>query len=294
MRDFESGWAQLASEVDGTGLAPAADLRRAADTRAHRRLAVVGGAVSVALVATGVAAFGRPGPPPIDPTNTLPPTVTGTPTPGPTPTTAPSTPPASSTPPRSPSTQPPITTIPDRAFLVLPRDMRRPEISVDTDLPRDEQVPGLCDDPLAADPTMTVRRSKKTYYQAQNAPGGSTPEGSFTQTISAYRAGGAADVMRRLRTELANCKTHTVRNIKFTVSTDRKPNYGDDAIHIVEAMTIPPDRTNNSPSNHRIVVIRVGDVVTVITLLPWEQWEVNQSDAELFARLAVEAIDDWR
>ncbi|GIF52750.1 hypothetical protein DFJ67_6450 [Asanoa ferruginea] len=294
MRDFDSGWAQLASEVDGTGLAPAADLRHAADKRAHRRIAVVSGAVVVALVATGVAAFGRPGPPPIGPTDTPSPTVTGSPAPSPTPTTAPTTPPASPTPPASTSAQPSITSIPDRAFFALPRDMRRPEIGTETDVPQDEQVPGLCDDPLAADRSMTARRSKKTYYQAQNAPAGSTPEGSVTQTISAYRAGGAAEVMRRLRTALATCKTDTNGTIKYKVTTDRKPKYGDDAVHVVETMIIPPDRSNNGSANHRIVVIRVGEVVTVLTLLPWEQWEVDRDDAELFARLAVEAINDWR
>ncbi|MEV4621568.1 hypothetical protein AB0J74_23020 [Asanoa sp. NPDC049573] len=281
MRDVEDGWAQLISDVDGSWLASAAAVRRAADQRALRRLAVMTGAVVVALVATGVAAFGRPGPPPPGPTNTPSPSATAAPSPVPTP------------PPSVTSAQPSITTIPDRAFLVVPRDMRRDEIGVQSP-PRDEQVPALCDDPLAADDAMTVRRSRQTYYQAQDAPAGSTPEGSVTETISAYRAGGAAVVMRRLRTELATCGKAAEGDITYTITTDRKPRYGDDAVHIVEAMSIPPDRANNSPSNHRIVVVRVGDVVTVLTLRPWEQWQVDRDDAELFARLAVEAIDDWR
>jgi hypothetical protein len=120
------------------------------------------------------------------------------------------------------------------------------------------------------------------------------PEGYVTQTISAYRAGGAEEVMRRLRTELANCKTHTEGNTKYTVTIDRKPRYGDDAIHIVETPPTPTAPDNNNPSNRRILVIRVGDVVTVLSLDPWEQWTINRDHAELFGQLSVEAIEDWR
>jgi hypothetical protein len=289
MPELESRWAQLASDVDGTGLAPAADLRHAADQRARRKVAVVAGAVVVAVVATGVVVLGRPAP---SPGPTHPPSPSAEPTPNPTGTPASTTPPPS-TPPTSPPTSAPpvVTSVPNRAFFAMPRSMQKGDPG--DSIHPDEKVPTLCDDPLAADPTVTVRRTRRTYFTRPDDPF-DAPFGSVVQTISVHRPGGAAEVMRRLRAELAECHSRTDRTLKFTVATERPPPYGDDAVHVVESYDAGPLEEGGGPGNHRIVVIRVGDVVTILWINTWEGGKTDPDDVDLFGRLAVEAIDDWR
>jgi hypothetical protein len=290
MRELENGWAQLASEVDGTGLAPAATLRRAADKRARRRIAVVTSAVAVALVATGVGAFGRPGPPPPGPITPPSPTATQAPTPSPTPSAAapPTTPPAS---PKG-SAPPVVTSVPDRAFLVMPQDMRR-DMRVES-VPPGQQVPALCDNPLGADPTMTVREARKTWYGDPADPIVTTIRGSVAQTISVYEPGGAAAAMRRLRSELDSCRSRSDANADVTFTTQGPPSHGDEGVYLVE--TFQTTKENYRPPRwaEHVTVVRVGEVITVLRVTVFEGGFPDRADVDLFVRLAVDAIDDWR
>jgi hypothetical protein len=287
MRELENGWTHLISEVDGTGLAAAAEVRHAADKRAQRRVAVVAVAVAVALVATGVAAFGRPAPLPPGPTHPPSPTSTET---APSPTSS-ATPPAAPTSPPT-STPPEISFVPNSALLALPSDLRR-DFSVFRSAPADRQVPALCHDPLAPDPTMIARKSRSISFAGRNEPESWGPLGILTETISVHRGSGAVDAMRRLRTELARCDERDDGDSKVAFATERAPRSGDDAVLIVETV-FPPENTLPGPWKDRVAVIRIGDVVVVITVEGWEGAAVDRADVDLFVRLAAKAIDDWR
>ncbi|HEV7706818.1 MAG TPA: hypothetical protein VGP16_01345 [Asanoa sp.] len=296
MRDFESGWAQLASEVDGTGLAPAADLRRAADKRAHRRIAVVTAAVVVVLAATGAAAFARPGPTPPGPTTTPSPTATETPTPSPTPaptgTPVPITPPPSP-PPQSKTAQPPVTSIPDRAFFALPGNMRvagmRPEPTG-----AGLEAPMLCDTPLRDVETQTARRALNTSYKNPDGGANADPDRWVTQMIAAHRPGGAAKVMRQVRADLASCDSRTSGDLRVRIRTVDTPSYGDDAIEVLEQVSATGQPSGRTNWEIRAVIIRVGDVVTTVMTGDSKDDHTDQADLRLFAGLAVKAIKDWR
>ncbi|GIF52753.1 hypothetical protein DFJ67_6452 [Asanoa ferruginea] len=301
MRDFESGWAQLASEVDGTGLAPAADLRRAADKRAHQRIAVVTGAVVVVLAATGVAAFGRPGQTPPGPTTRPSPTVIESPrptttptppTPPPTGTPVPTTPPAPP-PPQSTSSGRPITSIPDRAFVVLPRDMRVPGMGPDL-TGASREAPMLCDTPLRDVATQTARRAQITPYRSPGDSANADPHKWVTQMIAAQRPGGAAKVMQQVRADLASCDTRTAGNLRVKVQTVSSPSYGDDAIEVLEQVTDTGKTSGRTTWELRAVIIRVGDIVTSLMIGDDTAERTDRADLKLFGGLAVQAIDDWR
>ncbi|GIF62669.1 hypothetical protein Ais01nite_07040 [Asanoa ishikariensis] len=286
MRDFESQYAKLASTVDGTRLPGAEALRRDADRYAHRRMAVVAGAVVAVLGATGVAVLGAPAPRP-QPVAPPSPTVQRSPTPTPptaSPTAPPIAPPTSTPPSRPPnSARPVVTTIPDRAFLVIPRDMRlagaRPDL-VGAGL----EVPRLCDNPLRDHPTATARRAQTTDYE-----GG----GWVTQMISAHRHGGAAQVIREVRADLASCDSVTDGALTIKIRTESSPGYGDESVQVLEQVTRSGD--GGRPRwEIRAMVIRVGDVVTVLMTGNSENEHTAVADLRRFAPLAVETIEDWR
>ncbi|MDG4825895.1 hypothetical protein O7635_28950 [Asanoa sp. WMMD1127] len=300
MRDLETWYAALASDVDGSGLPSAGDLRRAADRHARRRASVVGGAVVTALTAGGgVALLGGPATtPPEPPRPTAPAMPTPTPLPAATsapPTTAPTTPPASPASPASPSSpsvtsaRPVIRSIPERAFFDLPRDMTK-EGNSRSPSPAGLEAPMLCDNPLRDDAASTARRSFNQIYKGANEEDeGTVPAGVVTQTIIAYRPGGADDLMRRVRADLDSCDTRTAEGLTTTITSEPPPSYGDEAIQVLEVV-----KQGQRQWDLRAVIVRVGDVVTVVTVDGWEDFPSDPADLRLFARLAIETIEEWR
>ena len=292
MRDLESQFAEFAGEVDGRGLATAADVRRGADRRARRRMAVLVSAAVVVLAAAGAGVFrgssARPDP-------IVPPPVVPTPSPTPAPTAAPRSPTATPTGPaatsaRPPSSEapPPVTSIPTRAFFALPSDRRKDNFPPFA-LAEENEAPGFCGDPLAADPSMTARRGRQNVHRGPGDPQDYVPRGIVAQTIAAYRPGGAAAVVDRLRVELADCRSFEADSREFTLEILDPPTYGDEAVHVVRR-----SESEYGKNADQILVVRVGDIVTVLSDSVWEGGEADPADVRLFGRLAVETIEEWR
>ncbi|WP_203719339.1 hypothetical protein, partial [Asanoa siamensis] len=290
--DLKSRYAALASEVDGGGLPSAGDLRRAADRRSRRRVSVLAGAAVAAMTAGGGAVLvsspaATPPAPPPQPTSSPSAPTTSAPTKA---TATPTTPPAR---PTSPPARPVVRSIPERAFLDLPSDMRADGLSR-SPTGAGLEVPALCDDPLRDDPAATARRSFETPYRGPDDPAGSTLRGTVTQTIIAYRPGGAADLMRRVRDDVDSCRTRTSGGLTVTIRAEAAPRYGDESIQVLEEVRAPADTNGPTEWDVRAVVIRVGDVVTVVMVDGWERSPSEPADVPIFARRAVETIEEWR
>jgi hypothetical protein len=301
MRDIASRYAELAAEVDGAGLMGPHDLRRYADRRARARASVLAAAGVVVVAGTtagGVALLDRPSPQP-SPGKTPPATASPSPTPvGPSP--SPSAPPPSTTtPPSLSSPQPseeqtmiePATSVPERAFFQLPETMRKDTTRVATT--PEEALPPFCQDAFAADDKVTARRSVYSAYQSPGTPVEYTPLATMHQTITAYRDGGAEEFMDRLRAIAANCHTFDQGDVEVTFEVLDPPPAGDDAIYLLRTWPATGE-TNPSPSQARIVVIRVGDVVTVLFDRGWENADSDPVYVARLIPLAVGAIEDWR
>ncbi|GAA1892199.1 hypothetical protein [Asanoa iriomotensis] len=282
MPELESWFTELAMDVDGRGLSGAAEVRRAADLRARRRGAFTAGAAAVAAAAVGVGVVTVPAsqPGPVDPT----PTVPATPTPTPVPTTTPT----------SPVGEKPVTSVPDRAFFDLPADRRgngwsRQPIEED-DLTR------FCTDPFADDENVTARRGLHTaHFKPGTADQGYTPIGTIEQVVAAHRPGGAAAAMDRLRAEIDDCATFTVGSTTYELEVLEPPAYGDEAVHVAVNFQgrYNPD-ADPFPNTNQILVVRVGDTVTVLRDRAWEGGQAKPAEVRLFGQLAVDALDEWR
>ncbi|MEV0718429.1 hypothetical protein [Asanoa sp. NPDC050611] len=293
MRDLESWFGELARDVDGRGLAGPADVRRAADRRARRRGAYTAGAAAFAAAAVGVGVVTVPAsqPGPVDPTPTAAPTPTSSATPPATPSATPSAPP-----PTTPSNPParPVTSIPARAFFALPADRRidgLPPAPLD-----DDTLTGFCTDPLADDDSVTARRSQQTTHQGPDAPAGSVPRGTVKQMVMAYRPGGASAAMDRVRAESLDCAEFTVGSTTYGLEMLKPPPaYGDEVVHVAVhwQARYNPDG-DPFPHTDQVLVIRVGDIVTVVRDNVWEGGQAKQADVRLFGELAVAAIERWR
>ena len=252
-------------------------------------LAAAGVVVVAGTTAGGVALLNRPSA--LPPPGWTPPSSAA---PSPTPV-EPSPSPASPTPLASPSDGPgaarPATPVPERAFFLLPEEMRKDPTRAETTA--DQALPPICRDGFAEDDKVTARESVYSAYQTPGAPADFVPLATVSQTITAYRDGGAAEFMDRLRGIVADCDSYDQGDVTVTFEVLDPPAAGDEAVYLLR--TWPPgDETRPNPSEARIVVIRVGDVVTVL----FDQgWEMADSDPAYVAQLipmAVGAIEDWR
>ncbi|SNT64081.1 hypothetical protein SAMN05421812_11695 [Asanoa hainanensis] len=290
MRDLESRFAEFAGDVDARGLTNPADLRRGADRRAHRRMAVLvsAGAVVLAVAGAGVFRGASSAPQPIIPPPVLP---TTSPSPSPAPSAPTGTPSASSPTSVPPSNVPPpepVTSIPTRAFFALPSNRVKKSMEPIA-LLEQQEVPVFCTNTFTTDSSVTARRGRQSFHLGPGDPQDYVPRGAVSQTISAYRPGGAERAMDRLRDELADCESYTVDSITYTLETLNPPEYGDETIHVVRH-----SETEYGKDAGQYLFIRVGDIVTVVHDTIWEGGEADLDDVRLFGRLAVEAIEDWR
>lgn len=294
MPDLATRYARLAADVDGTGLLSPHDLRRYADRRARRRSAVLAGAgvvVAAGSTSAGLALVGGsdsplPGPTPTPPPSTAP----ATPPPSPSP---PSPSPTPSAPPTSSVAVPPVTEIPTPAFFALPAENRRDAQRQDEE--ESLALPGFCDDAFDEDDTATARRSVRSVYQepGQGADQGYVPYATIHQTITGYRDGGAEAFMDRFRAAAADCDTYDQDGTEVTYRVVDPPDAGDEAVYLVRTWPrLGPDRPDGFDTH--IVVIRVGDVVTVLVDQGWEGTDSDPAYVARFVEWSVSAIEAWR
>ncbi|WP_439427205.1 hypothetical protein [Micromonospora sp. LA-10] len=296
----------LAADTDERVL-PAPDrLRRSADRWTRRRAALtvlavaglVGGTVAGSQLVLAAGPAPNPAPPPA-----------GTPSPQPS-TVAPSVAPSSPAPPspsvgrtpgsRSPAvtTTPPAavtpTTIPDRAFFVLPAAN---DAGTGNYFGEGPVLPALCG-ASPGDERVVAQRARSVPYRRAGAPADEVPSGNYRQTITIYRAGGAGAALAELRAAVRACPEQPARGRPAVTVRQRllpDTGYGDESV-LFETRT-PYRDANGDPSGgdevHLIRAIRSGDVVTVLWEQGWESTSTERAQFDADSRRAVEAIRRW-
>ncbi|MEU7801935.1 hypothetical protein AB0B10_21975 [Micromonospora arborensis] len=310
-RELAEMYQRLAADADGCDLGVPGVLRRRADRRA--RLRAAGGTLAVALVVGGVVvgtqvvAVPPPGtvPLPADtPTIPAPSATAGSPSPSAPPTTPgrpPGTTPAS---PRVTSASPPETpvSIPDRAFFAL---ASANQTSIRPRFLNGDVLPGLCDTRYPSESAIVQRRTRSLVYKLAKTParnaadGGVGVDGTYTNTITIYRAGRADDALDELRRAVRDCpEQERSAGDASVVSRQRlldSDGYGDESV-LFETRR-PNLDINGDPTGGdevRLVrVIRVGDVVTVLWEIGWETGSSPRTQVDADSRRAVAAIEAW-
>ncbi|MBU8856907.1 MULTISPECIES: hypothetical protein [unclassified Micromonospora] len=304
-RELHRYYRSLAADTDGRVL-PAPDrLRRGADRWARRR-AVITVLAAAGLVAGTVAGSqlvlaAGPGPGPV-------PAPAGTPTPRPS-SAAPSVAPSPTTPSpsagrttgsRSPvvTTTPPAavtpTTIPDRAFFVLPAAN---DAGTGNYFGPGPVLPALCG-ATPGDERVVAQRARSLPYRRTGASADEVPSGIYRHSITIYRPGGAVAALAELRAAVRACPEQPARGTPpVTVRQRLLPDsgYGEESV-LFETRT-PYRDANGDPSGgdevHLVRAVRSGDVVTVLWEQGWESTSTQRAQFDADSRRAVEAIRRW-
>ncbi|WP_433127053.1 hypothetical protein ACQPWW_29605 [Micromonospora sp. CA-240977] len=302
-RELSDWYQRLAADADARDLGVPGVLRQRADRRA--RLRAVGGTLAVALLAGGVVLGTQvvamppptPVPPPADrPTTPAPSATAGSPSAPPT--TPSRNPGTSSASPQvtSASPQTPVS-IPDRAFFTLPpvnRTDTAPKF-VDRDV-----LPGLCGADFPSDAAIVQRRTRSLVFKLpEENIDGNAPDGTYTHTITIYRAGRADDAMNELRRAVRECPEQERPAGDASVLSRQRllgsTGYGDESV-LFETRE-PNVDINGDPTggeNVRLVrAIRIGDVVTVLWEIGWETGSSPRTQVDADSRRAVTAIRAW-
>jgi len=184
-------------------------------------------------------------------------------------------------------------TIPTSAFFEMPADMRRePRSQADGAA----AVPKLCDGELAAGAGVIASAAMMTNYKRPQDPPENVPHGVLYQTIRSYDGDSAATFMQRLRTGLADCQSYQDNGFTVRVRTAPLAGVGDEAVTIdlVRPQTDLPGNPVGGQQTNRIVVIRIGNVVTLLYDAEYERTSSIPALVETFVREATEAIRAWR
>ncbi|MFD6695594.1 hypothetical protein [Micromonospora aurantiaca (nom. illeg.)] len=303
-RELHRYYRSLAADTDERVL-PAPDrLRRSADRWARRRAAITvlaaAGLVAGTVAGSRLVLAAGPGPVPVPPP-------AGTPTPRPS-AAAPSVAPSPTTPPpavgrtsgsRSPivTTTPPAatpTTIPDRAFFVLPAAN---DAGTGNYFGPGPVLPVLCG-ATPGDERVVAQRARSLPYRRAGAPADEVPSGNYRHSITIYRSGGAGAALAELRAAVRACPEQPARGTPpVTVRQRLLPDsgYGDESV-LFETRT-PYRDASGDPSGgdevHLVRAVRSGDVVTVLWEQGWESTSTQRAQFDADSRRAVEAIRRW-
>ncbi|MET7947299.1 hypothetical protein [Micromonospora sp. NPDC005324] len=305
-RELSELYRSLAADADARELGLPDVLRHQADRRARFRAA--GGTLAVALVVVGAVIGGQVVAPPSTsvpaPAGTPTPSVSpspsatgGSPSPSVSPTTPGRTPSATATSPGTDAPQPPRTPtrIPDRAFYAIPPSNDNgiaPEF-------RDEAVlPDLCGAYIGGE-AIVHRRTRLLIYKLPQAPKGQVPYGSYTHSITIYRAGRADDVLRELRQAVRDCPEQDWSSGGGSVRSRQRllpdSGFGDESV-LFEIRNAGQD-VNGTPTGadevRLIRAIRIGDVVTILSEHGWEGTSSDRAQVDADGRRAVAAIRRW-
>ncbi|MDX5460848.1 hypothetical protein [Micromonospora tulbaghiae] len=295
----------LAADTDERVL-PAPDrLRRSADRRARRRAALTvlaaAGLVAGTVAGSQLVLAAGPGPDPVPPP-------AGTPTPrrsSAAPSVAPSPTTGSPTLGRTPGSRSPVvtttppaaaapTTVPDRAFFVLPAAN---DAGTGNYFGPGPVLPALCG-ATPGDERVVARRARSLPYRRAGAPADEVPSGNYRHSITIYRSGGAGAALAELRAAVRACPEQPARGApSVTVRQRLLPDtgYGDESV-LFETRT-PYRDANGDPSGgdevHLVRAVRSGDVVTVLWEQGWESTSTQRPQFDADSRRAVEAIRRW-
>lgn len=281
--DLKDLYAALAADTDAAGLSSAAAVRRRGDRHTRAVVAAACAGVSVGVAGIAFTADGL-----LDKPN---PAGTASPSPsttdGPSPSAAPS---ISPSPSQSPVVPPATAPIPDSAFLQPPTDRTH----IPADKPRDGRgaIPTLCHADYASDALIGRQRTRHYIYHHPDTPEGNVPDGTVDQTIAVYRPGGAAAAMDEFRSAVAACPSDADGRVTYTVLTPYA--VGDDAIVLEQKHFTKGVSGADLVLTAYTAIVRVGDVVTILFNVGWEEIDAESEATRVYAERAVTAIEKWR
>jgi hypothetical protein len=254
MPDLRRLYSSLAADVDPTPLPPASALRRRADRRARVAAVTATVAALVAVAGTLVAINVS-----LDGSRPLPPATIE---------------------PTTPAIEGPI---PDAAFVAAPPDSATPPSEGGTFLP--ETFCGL-----APTHETVIARRTRTIPSVDGA--GSAPDAWIHQTITTYQPGGAEKFMLQMRTVTQDCRGDADGgSIVDYRQLPWQPSRGDDSL-LVERGADPTGPA--PPTISYLVVVRLGDVVTVLNVYGPDGGDADRTVAETVAEAGIAAIARWR
>ncbi|MCG5467849.1 hypothetical protein LADH09A_001698 [Micromonospora sp. LAH09] len=308
-RELSEMYQSLAADADARDLGVPDLLRQQADRRA--RLRAAGSTVAVALVVVGVvigtqvvgpppvtvpSPAGTPTPPPVSPS----PSVTGgSPSPPVSPTTPGRSPGTTATSPGvtgSPQPRTP-TSIPDRAFFRL---AAANQIGIAPEFRDLDVLPGLCGATFPSEAAIVQRRARNVVYKLPQNPGeGYVPDGTYTHSITIYRAGRADDLLDELRQAVRDCPQQERSGGSAPVLGRQRlladSGYGDESV--LFEMRSPGQDINGDPTGVQDVrlirAIRVGDVVTILWEQGWENTSSQRAQVDADSARAAAAVKVW-
>jgi hypothetical protein len=197
-------------------------------------------------------------------------------------------PPASAPDPTPPATPPPgraFGPVPNDAFVTPPNNPsnQKPEESGD--------YPEFCGKRYVTDSAIGVRRTRTIYYYSPEAKEGYIPNGTVSHTITVYRSGGAARALSELRAAVTACPTETDGANTYTHEVVSAPTRGDGSLLVKVTGT-----NTQIPIGYAayVSVVRLGDVVSVLSAVGWEGATVERADIDSFTQQAVRRITTWR
>ncbi|MGC4795050.1 hypothetical protein [Micromonospora saelicesensis] len=303
-RELSELYGSLAADADARDLGLPDVLRHQADRRARFRaagstlavgLVVVGVVIGAQVVTTPPASVPAPAGMPTPSTSPSPSATGGSPSPSVPPTTPGRSP--GTTSPGATGTQPSRTptSIPDRAFFALAPTN---QVGIAPEF-RDEAVlPNLCGADIGGE-AIVQRRTRLLIYKLPQTPKGYVPDGSYTHSITIYRAGRADDVLKELRQAVRDCPEQNGSSSGSSVRSRQRllsdSGFGDESV-LFEMRNAGQD-VNGTPTGadevRLIRAIRVGDVVTILWEQGWEGTSSQRAQVDADGRRAVAAIRRW-
>ncbi len=193
-------------------------------------------------------------------------------------------------PPRTP------TSIPDRAFFAL---ASANQIGIAPQFRDVAALPGLCGADIPSEAVVHRRTRLLVYKLPQNPGEGYVPDGSYTHSITIYRAGRADDVLEELRQAVRDCPEQKLPGDDTSARSRQRllpdSGFGDESV-LFEMRSAGQD-VNGDPTGVQDVrlvrAIRVGDVVTILWEQGWENTSSQRAQVDADSRRAVAAIRRW-
>jgi hypothetical protein len=135
-------------------------------------------------------------------------------------------------------------------------------------------------------------------YKGPDDPPTNVPAGVLYQTIRSYSADAAAQFMGRVRDRLAGWTSVRTKDVTVQVRTGPRAGAGDEALTIDR---VQPKRNlpgalepGGGVQTNRIVVIRIGTVVTILNDSEYERSSRVPSTVARFVEEATKAIRTWQ
>jgi hypothetical protein len=181
------------------------------------------------------------------------------------------------------------TKIPATAFLQV-ADVRYPESKQPND---PKWVPKFCGT-AALGPTNTVaiRQTATFFFGDPNK----TLEGTVAETITQYRGAGAPAYLQELRRLVAACPVDTKTEPGDRHTIVPGASLGDESVVVrsVSEVTVPygPEEEKKDLASY-LVVIRVGNAVTVLQVEGWEMVDPSAEQVEHLSRAAHDRLRAW-